>query len=75
MAHAKSFLPGGLKFNFASVKNNHKYAKKCYECVFGCRVHNIISHATTPDMIVLNYEHFHKYKLTLTYIQAAHPSN
>ena len=31
MAHAKSFFPGGLKFNVASVKNNHNYEKKYFE--------------------------------------------
>ena len=36
-----------LKFNLASVKNNKNYDKKYFECVFGCRVGNITSHATT----------------------------
>ena len=27
MARAKSFFPGGLKFNLAFVKNNHNYEK------------------------------------------------
>ena len=30
MARAKSFLPGGLKFILASVKNNHIYEKKVF---------------------------------------------
>ena len=27
MSRAKSFFPGGLKFNLDSVKNNHNYEK------------------------------------------------
>ena len=52
MAHAKSFFPGGLKFILASVKNNHNYEKKCFDCVFGCRVRNITGRTTTPDTTV-----------------------
>ena len=52
MARAKSFFPGGLKFSSASVKNNHDYEKKYFECVFGCKVCNITGRATTPDKTV-----------------------
>ena len=52
MAWAKSFFPGGLKCSFASVKNNYNYEKRYFECVFGCRVHNITGCATTPDTTV-----------------------
>ena len=49
------FFPGGLIFNLASVKNNHSYEKKYFECVFGCRVvrvRNITGRASTLDTTV-----------------------
>ena len=49
MARAKSFFPGGLKFNLASVKNNHNYEEKYFECVLVCMVRS----ATTPITTVL----------------------
>ena len=51
--HAQNhFLPGGLKFNLTSVKNNYNYEKKYFECVLGCIVRNITGRATTPDRTV-----------------------
>ena len=51
--HAQNhFLPVGLKFNLASVKNNHNYEKEYFECVLKCMVRNIPGRATTPDTTV-----------------------
>ena len=51
--HAQNhFLSGGFKFSLASVKNNHNYKDKYFECVFGCMVRNITGRATTPDTTV-----------------------
>ena len=55
--HAQNhFFPGGLKFNVASVRNNHKNEKKYFECVLGGMVRNITGRATTPDTTVHNYD-------------------
>ena len=52
--HAQNqFLSGGFKFNLSSVKNNHNYKNKYFECVFWCMVRNITGRATTPDTTVL----------------------
>ena len=59
MARAKSFFSGGLKFNLASVKNNHHYEKKYFECGFGCRVRNITGRATTPDTTLIKDKNKH----------------
>ena len=69
MARAKSFFPGGLKFNLASVKYNHNYEKKYFECVFGCRVRNITGRATTPDTTVPCFLQNERYSLVTMYWQ------
>ena len=56
MARTKSFFLGGLKFNFACVKNNYNYERKYFECVSVCRVCNISGSAKTPDTCIWSLE-------------------
>ena len=67
MARTKSFFPGGLKFNLASVKNNHHYEKRYFECGFGCRVRNITGRATTSDTTVFVFKEINRTLIRIYY--------